>query len=154
MIVLLSLVIDLSTKLFIHSNLARGEQVEIVSGLFNLNHVHNPGAAFGFLSDLPSTMNSIFFLVVTMVAVSFMAIQLRRLHSWKNPAYWAYSLIIGGALGNSVNRAYLGYVVDFLDLHWNNVYHFPSFNMADVMICTGGGLLLLRFFEERKMPNS
>jgi signal peptidase II len=78
---------------------------------------------------------------------------------WKLPprdirSSTAFSLVMGGAVGNLIDRLLLGFVVDFLDFHWNGYYHFPAFNVADSAICIGVGLLFLDMFLQNKATQS
>lgn len=110
-----------------------------VTSFFNLVHVRNPGAAFSFLADAGGWQRY-FFIVIGIAVPAVLAWLLRRgVANWMEAL--AYSLIIGGALGNVIDRITLGFVVDYLDFHWSG-WHWPAFNAADMAI-TGGAVLLV-----------
>jgi signal peptidase II len=109
--------------------------------------VHNTGAAFSFLAHAGGWQRW-FFVGLGVAAVGFMIYMLRQ-HSGQKMFAWAMSLIMGGAIGNVIDRLIHGYVVDFLDFHWSFLSpmfpggHFPAFNVADCGITIGAGLLIL-----------
>lgn len=113
-----------------------------VTPFFNLVHVLNPGAAFSFLAGAGGWQRW-FFLAIALVAsvwlVWLLARPLRRLEAL------AYSLILGGALGNAFDRAVRGQVIDYLDFHLRG-WHWPAFNLADIAIVTGAVALVLQTF--------
>lgn len=105
---------------------------------FNLVHMRNTGAAFSMLSSAPPVF---FILLGTVVSVGILW-WLRRNPRGQTLVAVALALILGGALGNVIDRATRGYVVDFLDFYWGS-WHFAAFNVADIAISTGAGLLIL-----------
>lgn len=108
---------------------------------FHIVHVRNRGVAFGFLSNLdPSWVNPLL-IVATVLAVAAVLGYLNYLPG-RGPAPCGLGLILGGAVGNLIDRARVGYVVDFLDVHWRQ-YHWPAFNLADIGITVGILLLIL-----------
>ncbi|MGB7297404.1 MAG: signal peptidase II [Candidatus Aminicenantales bacterium] len=114
----------------------------VIPGFFNLTHIHNKGAIFGFFSQ---SGNRAVFLILT--AASFLALALVIYYFFKTPAAdrglkLALSLIMAGALGNQIDRVGRGYVIDFLDFHIKN-RHWPFFNVADSCITIGALLLLI-----------
>lgn len=119
---------------------------QFVTRSFNLVHFHNPGAAFGFLADAGGWQRS-FLIVVACAITLLLAHQLYR-DSESRLRGAAYALILGGALGNVADRVRLGYVIDYLDLHWNG-WHWPAFNVADVGITLGAVALLASIFLKR-----
>lgn len=135
------LLADQATKYLASSNLAFNQPLAVLPS-FNLTLAHNRGAAFGILSDAPGWQRW-FFTVLTVVVVSGLLIWLRRLERREWPLAGALALIIGGAVGNLVDRLRFGYVVDFLDVYVGS-YHWPTFNIADSAISVGAvGILLL-----------
>jgi signal peptidase II len=113
---------------------------QVVTPFFNLVRVHNTGAAFSFLAGATGWQRW-FFVALGTVAAVFIVWMLRR-HGGQRLFGWALALILGGALGNVVDRLLHGYVVDFIQVHWRGWY-FPSFNVADSAITVGAGLLIL-----------
>ena len=130
---------DQLTKITMTRLLAYG-QSDPVTSYFNLVMVYNKGAAFSFLSD-QSGWQRYFFTGISVVASLFMLWMLKR-----NPTQklfcWALALILGGALGNLIDRVAYGHVIDFLDFHLAG-WHWPAFNVADAAITLGAGLFVL-----------
>jgi len=142
----LVIVLDQLSKLWISSHFVYGEHYYVFS-LFNLVLAHNTGAAFSFLSDAGGMQRWLFTAIA--VFASVWIVWLLRRHQNQMLFAAALSLILGGALGNLIDRVMYGYVVDFLDFHWNG-YHFPAFNIADSAITCGAFLLILEGFMEKK----
>ena len=110
-----------------------------VTSFFNLVHARNPGAAFSFLADAGGWQRW-FFLAIALGAVAFLTWLIRRGVSSRDETV-AYVAILAGALGNAIDRARLGYVVDFLDFHWRE-WHWPAFNSADACIMLGAIIIV------------
>jgi len=111
-----------------------------VTSFFNIVRVHNSGAAFSFLAGA-SGWQRWFFVGLGVLAALFIVWMLRS-HSGQRLFSWALALILGGAVGNVIDRLLHGYVVDFVQVHYGNAY-FPSFNVADSAITVGAVLLIL-----------
>lgn len=145
------LLLDQWTKSLIHSSFRLGESVSILEPVFSLTYVRNYGAAFGFLARAPEWLREPFFLVFPSVAsVCIFGLYLRKKEDEKLAAL-SLALVLGGALGNLSSRLKQGYVVDFLDLHWKALYHWPAFNLADCAIVAGVALLFVESLF-RKVP--
>lgn len=142
----LVVVLDQVTKLWISSHFVYGESLAVLS-FFNLVLAHNAGAAFSFLSDAGGWQRW-FFTAIAMIAAVWIIWLLRKFRHDKFFCF-ALALILGGALGNLIDRIAYGYVVDFLDFYWDT-YHFPAFNLADSAITCGAILLLLQSFVKRE----
>jgi signal peptidase II len=140
-VVIISL--DQWTKHLILMDFNLGETLPIVNHFFNLTYVQNKGAAFGLLAQANPAIRVPFFMIVPFIALTSIGYVFSKLADHDLKASIAFSLVISGALGNLADRLSLGYVVDFLDFHWNNDYHFPAFNVADSAICIGVSLLIL-----------
>ena len=118
-----------------------------VTSFFNIVRVHNTGAAFSFLAHAGGWQRW-FFVGLGAVATGFIVWMLRQ-HGGQRLFAWALSLILGGAIGNVIDRLVHGYVVDFLDFHWAFLApmfpggHFPAFNIADCGITIGAALLIV-----------
>ena len=143
---ILLVVADQRTKYAITSNLHYGESVAITS-FFNLVLVYNKGAAFSFLSDAGGWQR-VFFIGITCVAIVVLCWLIAK-HESEKLFRWGLTLILGGAIGNLIDRIAYGHVVDFLDFHFAG-WHFWAFNVADSAITIGAGLLILDSFRPRR----
>lgn len=143
---LLVLGADFATKRWIESELVYGQQV-LLTNFFNLVLTFNAGAAFSFLSDESGWQRWLFSGIA--VCASVLIIYLLSKHTSEKLFCIALSLILGGALGNLWDRVTLGYVVDFLDFHYNG-YHWPAFNIADSSIFIGALLLIFESFRHKE----
>ncbi len=135
----LVVVLDQVSKVWITAHFVFGERLYVL-GVFDLVLAHNTGAAFSFLSEAGGMQRWLFSAIA--VIASVWIVWLLRKHSAQTLFALALSLILGGALGNLVDRIAYGHVVDFLSFHWNEHY-FPAFNVADSAITLGAGLLIL-----------
>ncbi len=133
------IVLDQITKAMILSAFQLGG-AHRVTAFFDIVRAHNRGAAFSFLNDA-SGWQRWFFIGLGIAAAGFIVWLLAR-HGGQRLFGWALALILGGAIGNVVDRLLHGYVVDFIQVHWGGAY-FPSFNVADSAITVGAGLLIL-----------
>lgn len=140
--------LDQVTKLAIKQNFALHESLEITA-FFNLVLVYNPGAAFSFLSDAGGWQRQLF-TGIALIASAWIVWLLRKHHS-QTLFSLALSLILGGALGNVIDRIRLGAVVDFLDFHAFGA-HWPAFNVADAAISCGAVLLIWDAFRHHEKP--
>ena len=145
-------VLDQWSKQIVVNAMTLGEQIRVFS-YFSLVRWHNEGAAFSLLSDAGGWQRW-FFILLAIGFVSFLTIELWRLGKKNSILHLVYALIIGGALGNMIDRLMQGYVVDFILLHYER-YYFPAFNIADAALSVGAicwGLLLVKEgLNERKM---
>jgi signal peptidase II len=141
----LIIVLDQISKLWISSHFMYGEGLRVM-GFFNLVLAHNTGAAFSFLNDAGGWQRWMFSAIAIVAAVWI--VRLLRQHAQQTLFCLALALVLGGALGNLIDRVAYGYVVDFLDFYWGN-QHFPAFNVADSAITVGAALLLLDSFKKK-----
>ncbi|MEW6445676.1 MAG: signal peptidase II [Pseudomonadota bacterium] len=146
-IALAVILLDQATKLWASSALGYAQPVPILLG-FNLTLLHNPGAAFSFLGDADGWQRW-FFLALAVGVSTWLVMWMRSLQATERWTGLALALLIGGALGNAIDRAYLGHVIDFIDLYWG-AYHWPAFNIADSAITVGAGLLFALMLREGK----
>jgi len=144
--VLVLIALDQWSKVAITSRFAFGESLPVTS-FFNLVLVYNTGAAFSFLSG-ESGWQRWFFIGITVAALALIFWMIRK-HREERLFCWGLVLILGGALGNLIDRVRLGHVVDFLDFHFGG-WHFWAFNVADSAITVGAALLIIDSFRPRK----
>jgi signal peptidase II len=133
------IVLDQVTKTMIVAAFRLGD-ARTITPFFDLVRAHNRGAAFSFLNEA-SGWQRWFFIALGLGAAVFIVWLLKR-HGGQRLFSWALALILGGALGNVIDRVIYGHVVDFLQVHWKHHY-FPSFNVADSAITIGAMLLIL-----------
>jgi len=136
----LVILLDQSTKLIAVNSLALYESIAIFPG-FNLTLLYNTGAAFSFLSNAGGWQRW-FFIGLAMLISLFIVFWMRSL---KKDNYWllvALALVLGGAIGNVIDRIYLGYVIDFIDIYYQT-NHWPAFNIADSSITIGAIMLII-----------
>ena len=138
-IALAVIVLDQLTKAMIVAAFQLGD-ARRVTPFFDIVRAHNRGAAFSFLNEA-SGWQRWFFIVLGLAAAVFIVWLLAR-HGGQRMFSWALALILGGALGNVVDRVLHGHVVDFIQVHWKQHY-FPAFNVADSAITIGAVLLIL-----------
>jgi signal peptidase II len=141
--------LDVYTKHLVQNAFVFGEHLTITS-FFDLVRYHNTGAAFSFLADAGGWQKW-FFTAITSIAVIVITYLIRK-HHHEKIFCWGLALVLGGAVGNLYDRLTLGYVVDFLYFHINDLY-WPAFNVADSAICVGVGLLLLDSFQKDKQKS-
>ena len=146
-IMVLVVVGDQLSKLWVLDNFLLYESREIIPGFFNLTFLRNTGAAFGILSGMPLFWRQIFFVTIAVLAL-IVLIMMHRKMGRKTFLYpLSFALIGGGAVGNVIDRVLYGSVVDFLDFYVKG-YHWPAFNVADSGITVGVGIfLVLQVFE-------
>ncbi len=149
--------LDQWTKSLVINRFRLGESISIIEGFFSLTYVRNTGAAFGLLAGAHPAFRIPFFVIVPIIALIAIGLIFKKLPVTDRKLSTALSLVIGGAVGNLIDRLALGYVVDFLDFHWKFLYHFPAFNVADSAICVGVGILMLDLltqesFQKKETP--
>ncbi|MBI5889857.1 MAG: lipoprotein signal peptidase [Nitrosomonadales bacterium] len=137
------IVLDQLSKAAVSSHFVYGESLALTS-FFNLVLAHNTGAAFSFLSDAGGMQRWLFSAIA--IVASVWIVWLLRRHQSEKLFSFALACILGGALGNLIDRIAYGYVVDFLDFYWGS-YHFAAFNLADSAITCGAALLVLDSFK-------
>ncbi|MEI8572960.1 lipoprotein signal peptidase [Methylomonas sp. LW13] len=143
-----TLVLDQASKLAVDGSMQLFESIPLLP-YFNLTYVHNTGAAFSFLAQAGGWQRWLF-AGLAVVMSSIIAVWLYRLQKHETLMAVALALVLGGAIGNLIDRVAYGYVIDFLDVYYQD-WHWPAFNIADSAICIGVGLMLLESFGvERK----
>lgn len=141
------LVLDQFTKYIIETRVRLFEIITVIPGFFNITHVRNKGAAFSLFSGAPDAFRSVFFISVTVVAVAVIAVLIKKTH--ERLLLVAFSLILGGAVGNLIDRIRYGEVVDFVQWYVKSWY-WPSFNVADSAISVGVTLLVIDMLFAKK----
>jgi len=142
MIVVGVVLLDQSSKLYIDNVLPLHHSIEILKNFAHVTHVRNTGAAFGFMSGQVTGIRSLFFLTASIIAIGAILFILRGLEDNRPLIISSLSMILGGAVGNLIDRVRIGEVIDFVDLHWYS-YHWPTFNVADSAITIGGIFLVI-----------
>jgi signal peptidase II len=127
-------------------------QVVLSDEFFRLRYAENPGAAFGLFRNVPPEYRGPLFHLVSLGAVVLIAFAVRKLKGEKDEVWarWGLPLVLGGALGNYVDRLARGFVIDFLEAHWHEQAYWPAFNVADTAIVVGVGLLLVDSFVRKE----
>lgn len=141
-------VLDQATKALALARLVPGLPVDLVPGWLALTLVLNPGLAFGLLGSVPAGWRWVVALLSLAALLILARVALRVLPTGGRPTQLAIGLVFGGAVGNLIDRARFGAVVDFVDAHWGG-YHWPAFNAADSAITIGVALLALRLVGAR-----
>ncbi len=144
---LVVLVLDQWSKHWFSANLSYG-QPWVITDFFNFTLLHNTGAAFSFLSDAGGWQRWAFGAVAGVVSV-VLVVWIARLDKGKTWEAVALALVLGGAVGNLYDRMVLGYVVDFIVVHYDRHY-WPAFNIADSGICVGAAMLIIDSFRSSK----
>lgn len=140
------LFLDQFVKELIKSSIPVWGQQTVIKGFFNIVHVLNKGAAFGFLNTQGSNWQPYFFIGVSCLAVLVIYSLLRQAEKQRPLYVFALSSILGGALGNLTDRLRQGVVVDYLDFYFGR-FHWPAFNIADLAISIGAICLLITFYK-------
>ncbi|MFZ4439265.1 MAG: signal peptidase II [Syntrophales bacterium] len=141
--------LDQATKAWIISTMRIHESFAVIGGFFNIVHVRNPGAAFGFLASAPPLFRYLFFIAVTVAAIVLILHYLHASRIEEPSLISALALILAGAVGNLIDRIRFGEVVDFLDIFIGN-HHWPAFNVADSAITVGSVILMAVLIQKRK----
>lgn len=148
-LILFFLGLDQLTKLIIARNIRLYDSVKILPGFFNLSHIHNKGAVFGFFSRSGSQSVFLLLTVASLAALCLVIYYFIRVPAEKMLLKMSFSLILAGALGNLLDRIVRGYVIDFLDFYIGR-HHWPFFNVADMCITIGALLLVFTFFFKKE----
>jgi signal peptidase II len=146
------IVIDQATKLSIVEAMHLNESIPVVPNLFSLTYIRNPGAAFGLLAGSSDAFRMVFFGVTSLFALALLGTILYRLPEKDWVGQLSIAGILGGAIGNLIDRLRYGEVIDFLDVYVDT-YHWPAFNVADSAISVGVVFLIIHFaFEKKNVP--
>ena len=165
-----SLIVDVASKAWAEVTMnARGfVPIELIPGHLNIILAYNRGGAWGLLQDASEVVRKPFFLIVSVVAVLFIVSLYGKLHHSQKALKWGLPLVLGGALGNLSDRITRSQVIDFIDYQgqwvlalntfvrryvsgWTVTDHWPTFNVADIAICVGVGLMAVDMFTSRRL---
>ena len=148
--------LDQLSKAYIQTQFGLHDTIALIDGFLNLTYARNFGAAFGFMENSHPVFRDWFMLgvppiVCAIVLTLIYQIKSEGLAEFKNNMLQlvSLSLIFGGAVGNYIDRLHYGYVIDFIDFHWNLIYSFPTFNIADSAIVMGVILLIISLIKEK-----
>jgi len=137
------IIIDQLTKRIVEKNIFLGGRVNIIKGILDISHVSNNGAAFGILRG----WNWIF-IIITLIAIGFVFFYYRRFQE-SNWMRTSLGFLLGGAIGNLIDRIRIGHVTDFVDFRF-----WPSFNVADISVSIGAVMLLIYMLRYNEEPNT
>jgi len=140
------IILDQVTKFVIKSNLALYDRVEVIKGFFQITHVRNSGAVWGILSDHPAQWVSLVITGLSIVALVVVFYYFLKLEATCTLELTALSFVIGGAIGNNIDRVIRGYVIDFIDMYIKS-HHWPTYNIADSFITIGVILLIISIWR-------
>jgi signal peptidase II len=141
-------VFDQLTKIIVDRTMPLHHSIPIIDGFFNLTYVRNTGAAFGIFAGAHEIFRLPFLIGVSILAIGFIITMLKRLREDAVGLTTALAFVLGGAVGNLIDRVFYGEVIDFLDVYWST-YHWPAFNLADSFI-TVGALITLFYLIRAK----
>jgi signal peptidase II len=141
------LVLDQATKVLVDKTMAMHQSIDLIPNFVSLTYLRNTGAAFGFLAGARSSLRIVFFALISSVAIGSIVYLIRGLLPRQKALLVSLSLILGGAIGNLIDRLRLGEVIDFIDLHWYDI-HWPAFNVADSAISIGVALLFIQMLRK------
>jgi len=140
--------LDQLTKIVVDRTMALHQSIAIVDGLFNLTYVRNTGAAFGIFAGSAEIFRRPFLILVSILASGFIVTLLRRLADGERGLITALTFVLGGAIGNLIDRVIYGEVIDFLDVYWRG-YHWPAFNIADSCITIGVAIAMFCLYRHQ-----
>lgn len=140
---------DQILKLLVQNTFSFQEKINIIPGLFNIVYVLNKGAAFGILNNSGLNWQSYLFISISCTTILVVVYLLHFSTKQSSFFYLGLGAILGGALGNLIDRIRIGMVIDFLDFYWRS-FHWPAFNLADAAISLGAISLLISFYRRDK----
>jgi len=143
LIIILGLLLDRATKMWASSVLMKIDEIAVIKGFFSLSYLENRGAAFGIFQN-----KALLLAAVTIIILAGMFYYLIKFKPQSKLLKVSISFIACGALGNLYDRLTYNYVIDFISFHYSNIYYFPTFNVADMMVVAGTALMLLYMIKE------
>lgn len=143
----LAVILDQLSKIWVDTSMSLYQSIPVFPG-FNITYVHNFGAAFSFLSEQGGWQRWFFALLAASISIGIV-IWIKRLKPEETLSAISLSLILGGAIGNLIDRVIYGYVIDFFDVYYQS-YHWPVFNIADSAITVGVMFMLYESFTQKE----
>ena len=141
-------IVDQLTKAIVDRAMSLHDSIPLIDGLFSLTYIRNTGAAFGIFSGAHEVFRLPFLIGVSILAIGFIVVMLKRLRPGESGLATALAFILGGAIGNLIDRVIYGEVIDFLDVYWKQ-YHWPAFNVADSFITIGVAITLFYLIRSK-----
>jgi signal peptidase II len=148
------ILLDQASKLFVQAHMALYESIAIIPNYLDITYTLNPGAAFSMLADAPAWVRTMFLLTMACAAIIVLVVMIVRAERVSISSV-AFALILGGAMGNLIDRAIRGRVIDFMRAHYYDL-NYPIFNVADSAISIGVALIILTAFfgsDDESKPN-
>lgn len=148
---LLVLILDQMSKYYFNTTFELHESVDVIPPVLNWTLAYNYGAAFSFLAEAGG-WQKYFFALLGLSVSGFIVYYLRQVPKVATILSVGLALILGGAIGNVIDRFFHGYVIDFIHVHYADVWHYPVFNIADIGICVGTALVVwdMLFLEKKR----
>ncbi len=137
------LLLDHGTKWLARTQLDPNRAIELIPGYLRFSYVSNTGVAFGLFRDLESPWKPYIFAAMAVAAVVFILVYSARVPAGRTLLHVALAVVMGGILGNFIDRIRHGFVVDFIEFHIRDAFHWPTFNVADSAITVGIAMLLI-----------
>lgn len=153
-VVVLGTIADQVTKYLAATHLKPIRFHTVIDGFFNLNYSTNPGAFFSLGASLDPTTRRILFVVATIAAMGLIGRLYQKAHELQRALKWALALLLAGAVGNLIDRVLYGEVIDFVQLHYKDVFRWATFNIADVWITFGLVLLVYDLIFPVRLPKA
>lgn len=146
--------LDQITKQLAHAHLRGRGIVTVIDGFLELRYARNPGAFFSLGAELDPTIRRVFFVAASFAATALILRIYARTPSAQVALRWALVLLLGGAVGNLIDRALSGEVIDFVHMYWRGVFDWATFNVADVLITAGLAFIVADMFLPRRAAAS
>lgn len=143
------IILDQLVKIYVDKTMHLYQSIEVLENFFHITYIRNKGAAFGILSGANESLRIPFFLTVSAIAIAVIIYTIYTYREESQVFPVSMALILGGAIGNMIDRVRFGEVIDFVDVHWYE-HHWPAFNVADSAITIGVALLIINMLFEHK----
>lgn len=147
LIIAVGLLVDRITKLWASNSLSGSSEITVIKNFFSFFYVENKGAAFSILEGKTVFLSAFTIIILVCIVVYLVKYKPNKF------VKVSLSFIVGGALGNLIDRIKYGYVVDFISVHYKDAYYFPIFNVADIMVVAGTLLLVVCLLKDEKYGN-